>query len=69
MSKATHYKVWIHIEGLNDEGDMVEGDEYNEPREAGCFATREQAAELRDVLLGTAEYSPIRRLYGIKDPT
>ena len=43
--KATHYKVWVHIEGLNDEGDQVEGDDYFMPTEAGEFDTEDAAQE------------------------
>ena len=48
------YKVWIHIESVNEEGDPVEGDDYHEPREAGSFDTLGEAQELRDKLLEEA---------------
>lgn len=53
-SRCASYKVWIHIEGLNQDGDTVEGDDYHEPREAGCFHTVEEAERLRDALLAAA---------------
>lgn len=54
MSKVVKYKVWVHIEGLNKEGDCIEGDGHHEPREAGCFKTAEEAEHLRDLLLNIA---------------
>jgi len=54
-NKVTHYKVWIHIEGLNADGDTVEGDEYFEPHEVGAFDTAEEAEELRCKLGSTAD--------------
>ncbi len=54
MSKPTHYKVWVHVEGLNAEGDIIEGDSYYEPREAGCFATSDEAMNLQTDLLNFA---------------
>lgn len=53
-SKVKKYKVWLHIEGLNKDGDCIEGDDYHEPREAGCVETREEAERLRDALLDVA---------------
>ncbi len=53
-SKVKKYKVWVHIEGLNKDGDCIEGDDYHEPREAGCVETLEEAERLRDVLLDAA---------------
>ncbi len=53
--RCASYKVWIHIEGLNQDGDTVEGDDYHEPREAGCFATVDEAERLRDALLVVAD--------------
>ena len=52
--KGIKYKVWVHIEGLNEEGDCIEGDDYYEPREAGCVDTLEEAERLRDNLLDVA---------------
>ena len=54
MSKVDHYKVWIHIEGLNEDGDCVEGDEFFEPHEAGCFKTPAKAESLRSKLVDIA---------------
>lgn len=33
MARVTKYRVSIHVEGLNDDEDTLEGDEYHEPRE------------------------------------
>lgn len=52
--QVTSYKVWVHIEGVNDEGDCIEGDSYHEPIEAGTRATLEEAQALRDRLLEAA---------------
>jgi len=49
--KVVKYKVWLHIEGLDKYGDCVEGDDYHEPNEAGCFKTLEEAVDFRDFLL------------------
>ena len=54
MSEVVEYKVWIHIEGLDEDGDCVEGDSWHEPREAGCFASLQSAEGLRDMLLDAA---------------
>ncbi len=67
MSKPTHYKVWVHIEGLNAEGDIIEGDENHEPREAGCFATSEDAVDFQNELLDFAHENNTEGL--IEDPT
>ena len=53
-SKVKKYKVWLHIEGLNKDGDCIEGDAYYEPHEAGCVKTLEEAERLRDALLDVA---------------
>jgi len=53
-SKVKKYKVWVHIEGLDEDGDCIEGDDYYEPREAGCVETLEEAERLRDTLLDVA---------------
>jgi len=54
MPKVKQYKVWVHIEGLNKDGDCIEGDDYHEPTEAGCVDTLEEAERLRDALLEVA---------------
>ncbi len=54
MNEVTHYKVWIHVEGLDDVGDCVEGDDYHEPVEAGVCATLEEAEHLRATLIEAA---------------
>lgn len=54
-NKVTHYKVWIHIEGLNETGDVVEGDEYFESNEVGCVDTLTEAEDLRELILEYCE--------------
>jgi hypothetical protein len=53
--KPIKYKVWIHIEGLNKDGDCIEGDDYFEPREAGCFKYKSEALMCCDNLLFAAD--------------
>lgn len=49
--KVTKYKVWVHIEGLNEDGDCIEGDEFHEPREAACVKTLKEALSCQDTLI------------------
>lgn len=49
--KVEQYKIWIHIEGLDADGDCVEGDDYHQPHEVACVQTLTQAEELRDRLI------------------
>ena len=61
-SKVKKYKVWVHIEGLNKDSDCIEGDDYHEPREAGCVTSLAKAEQLRDELLVMAhEKLAVRR--------
>jgi len=53
-TKVTHYKVWIHIEGLDKHGDCVEGDDYHEPREVCCTKTLAAAEIVRNAILEDA---------------
>lgn len=50
-NKVVKYNVWIHIEGVNRDGDCIEGDDIHEPVEAGEFKKLEDAEYLRDLLL------------------
>ncbi|MFA5375901.1 MAG: hypothetical protein WC455_09180 [Dehalococcoidia bacterium] len=54
MSKVTHYKVWLHIEGLDKNGDCIEGDDFHEPREVARTRTREKAEVIVDAILTVA---------------
>lgn len=54
MSKVTHYKVWLHIEGLNKDGDCIEGDDFHEPREVTRTRSREAAEAVVDAILKKA---------------
>ncbi len=49
------YKVWIHIEGLDRNGDQVEGDEVFEPIEVACFDSANAAESFRDDLIDLIE--------------
>jgi hypothetical protein len=53
--KVKKYKVWIHLEGLDAQGDCIEGDDHHAPEEAGCFTTLLEAESLRAFLLGKCE--------------
>jgi hypothetical protein len=53
--KVVRYNVWVHIEGVNKEGDTIEGDDYYEPHKAGEFKKLETAEEFRDMLVDTAD--------------
>jgi hypothetical protein len=55
IMKPVKYKVWVHIEGLNKEGDCIEGDGYFEPREAGEFEREYDAVRLRDAILALSD--------------
>lgn len=59
--KPVKYKVWIHIEGLNKDGDCIEGDEYFEPREAGCFKNKSQALRRQDGLMLAADFADMTK--------
>ena len=52
--KPVKWKVWIHVEGLDKDDDTVEGDEFFEPHEAGCFKTPAKAEALRSKLVDIA---------------
>lgn len=44
------YKVWIHIEGITEGGDVIEGDDYFEPVEVGEFHCAKRARDLQEWL-------------------
>jgi hypothetical protein len=46
--RPTKYKIWIHLEGLDENGDNVYEDE---PMEFGYFDTLEEAEEYRDAMM------------------
>jgi hypothetical protein len=52
--KIDAYKVWLHIEAVTEDGDVVRGDEYYEPHEAGSFNDEASAEALRDRLENAA---------------
>ena len=54
MSKVTHYKVWLHIEGLDKNGDCIEGDDFYMPKEVARTRTREKAEVIVDAILTVA---------------
>jgi len=53
MSKIVAYQVWIHVEGVDAEGDMIE--ESCEPRKLGRFDTSDMAENLVDALVDLTE--------------
>ena len=61
MDEPTKYNVWIHIEGVDEDGDCVQGDDYFEPHKVGTFNTVEGAESLRHFLEQRAEYDGTRR--------
>lgn len=54
MSKVTHYKVWLHIEGLNKDGDCIEGDDFYMPKEVARTRSREKAEVMVDAIMTVA---------------
>lgn len=48
-NKVVKYNVWVHIEGVNRDGDTVE-DEYHEPQKVGEFKKLIDAEMFRDML-------------------
>lgn len=54
MSKVTHYKVWLHIEGLDKNGDCIEGDDFYMPKEVARKRKREQAEAMVNAILMVA---------------
>lgn len=48
------YKVWVHIEKVTAGGDVLEGDEFHEPHEAGCMKSLKKAQQLVDTLIEAA---------------
>ena len=61
MSKVFAYKVWVHIEGIDEGGDCVEGDDYYGPEEAGVFDTSDEAEDLQGFLVDVADEWRARR--------
>jgi hypothetical protein len=53
--KVDCYKVWVHIEGVTKDGDVIYGDEYFEPQCVGERKTRKQAEALRCKLMDNAD--------------
>ena len=46
--KCVEWKVWLHVEGLDNAGDQVEGDEAFMPVELESFDTREGAEDFAE---------------------
>jgi hypothetical protein len=61
VSKVFAYKVWVHIEGIDEGGDCVEGDDYYGPEEAGVFDTSDEAEDLQGFLVDVADEWRARR--------
>jgi hypothetical protein len=53
--KVAKYNVWIHIEGVNKDGDCIEGDEYYEPLKAGSFKNLAAATALQEHIICFSE--------------
>ena len=47
--KVHHYNVWVEIEGVNEDGDYIEGDGFHEPYKIGECDTLADAEHTRDV--------------------
>jgi hypothetical protein len=47
---VVRYKVWAHIEGVDEDGDCIRGDEYFEPHLLGEFDTPDEARDFQDKL-------------------
>ncbi len=62
-NKVVEWKVWVHVEGLDRAGDILEGDEYQEPMEAGCFTKRAAAHECQNLLAGAWKGYTVILLY------
>jgi hypothetical protein len=58
MSNVKEYKVWIHIEGLDKNGDCIEGDSFHEPHELFCTYTLEHAEAIREFCEACVENLP-----------
>lgn len=50
MERLVKYNVWIHIEGVNEDGDTIQGDDFFEPHKLGAFDTGVEAEEFRDMV-------------------
>lgn len=48
------YKVWIHIEARDEEGDCVLGDEYFEPEPVGTYDHEDEAIAVRDGIVAAS---------------
>ena len=46
--KCVEWKVWLHVEGLDDAGDQVEGDDFFMPVKLVSFDTREDAEDFAE---------------------
>jgi hypothetical protein len=55
MSRVSAYNVWVHIEGVDAEGDCLEGDEFHEPHKLACFRRLSLAEDFRDLVKGAAD--------------
>ncbi len=55
MEEIDRYKVWVHIEALNADGDQILGDDCYEPHEAACCDDLNTAEGVREVMLDVAD--------------
>ena len=57
VNHMTEYKVWIHIEEINEDKDQYQ--EIEEPQEAGRFSTEQAAHNCAEQLLCRIDTPPI----------
>lgn len=55
--ETVKYKAWIHIEGLDKNGDQVEGDDVFEPTECCCSKSRSDIIYLKNLIVAYAKFS------------
>lgn len=53
--KPVTYNAWLHIEGVDVGGDVLEGDSYHEPRSLGSFGTRDQVEAFANEIEGSLD--------------
>ena len=51
MHEVVEYNVWVHVEGVNAEGDTIQGDSWYEPMKVGSYKSSEQAVAVQNMLV------------------
>lgn len=59
--KGNRFKVWLHVEEIDDGGDPVKGDDNYPPYEIGEYTREKDALEFRDAVIDMVESA--RRAY------